>query len=337
MMTLSPVLLDDITGEPRDAWRAIAAHALSICNAPIAKETATREITQRDREIGKLDHFLSTSGWDLWVDFGSAVERNASRLLSWWSQPFDAKAVLILDGLSLREIPWLVHGAQARGFTVHNVAAFGSELPPETNQFANALGFSARSQLQNNGGGKGHRLAPLRTECVALPWKDCARIVDQHPSPNWIFWHEWPDNKVHEGSGAGQGLDQLTCDVAEQLTGDDFWALVSSLVQGRRLVITSDHGYAATGLFFDAVGQQAQYLKDTFRSGRSRAGRAMSELDPGPFVPPAALAIDGPHGPHLLALGRWKWKSQGGYPTLAHGGLSLLEVLCPHIELSRQR
>jgi hypothetical protein len=333
-MTLPLALLDEITSEPGEAWRSIVRHALSICIEPIGKDTATREVTGRDREIGKLDHFLSTSGWDLWMDFGTAVERNASHLLSWWSQPYGAKAILILDGLSLREIPWILQGAKARGYTVHNVAALGSELPPETNEFATALGFSSRSQLQNNGAGKGHRLSPMRTECLALPWKDCARLIDA--SPNWIFWHEWPDNKLHDGSGAGQGLDQLTRDADAQLSGDDFWNLISALAQGRRVVITSDHGYAATGLFFDAAGNQAQYLKDTFRSGRSRAGKTVSELDPGPFAPPVALALDGPHGPHLLALGRWKWKSQGGYPTLTHGGLSLLEVLCPHIELSRQ-
>jgi len=34
-------------------------------------------------------------------------------------------------------------------------------------------------------------------------------------------------------------------------------------------------------------------------------------------------------------LGRKKWKSQGGYPTLTHGGLSLLEMAVPYLELSK--
>ena len=34
-------------------------------------------------------------------------------------------------------------------------------------------------------------------------------------------------------------------------------------------------------------------------------------------------------------VGRWNWKSQGGYPTLAHGGLSLLEVLSPFVEIGK--
>jgi hypothetical protein len=34
--------------------------------------------------------------------------------------------------------------------------------------------------------------------------------------------------------------------------------------------------------------------------------------------------------------GRRKWKSAGGYPTLIHGGLSVLEVAVPFIELSKK-
>ena len=73
------------------------------------------------------------------------------------------------------------------------------------------------------------------------------------------------------------------------------------------------------------------YLKKTFSSGRSKAGNGETS----PFIPPVALNIDSPHGPHLLAVGRRKWRSQGGYPTLTHGGLSLLEVLSPFIELTK--
>ena len=145
-----------------------------------------------------------------------------------------------------------------------------------------------------------------------------------------VFWHHWPDAKLHD-YGAGQGLELLTRDAAQQLSSDDFWSFIERLATGRRLVITSDHGYAATGYFPDADGEVASHLKQTFSSGRSKAGNG----DAGPFVPPVALQIDSPHGAHLLALGRRKWRSQGGYPTLTHGGLSLLEVLSPFVELSK--
>jgi hypothetical protein len=48
------------------------------------------------------------------------------------------------------------------------------------------------------------------------------------------------------------------------------------------------------------------------------------------------LGLDGAHGRHLYVNGRRKWKSQGGYPTLTHGGLSVLEVAVPFIELIRK-
>lgn len=329
-MAIDAQVLHRLTnGKTEDAWRLIINMVQEIASKPLAIGSAPSEITKRDREIGELDHFLSSSGWDLWQAFGDTVERTSERLVSWWAEPYSAKAVLILDGLSLRELPWLLQGAKDRGFTLHEVSANASELPSETNAFAQALGFGSRSHLQNNGGGMAHRLQPARTESVGMAWKDCAGLIDA--SSNWVFWHQWPDSKVHDGSGAGKGLDILTRDVAEQLGSDDFWTFVERLATGRRLVITSDHGYAATGYFPDADGEVGQFLKKTFASGRSKSGTG----DTGPFVPPVALQVNGPHGTHLLAVGRWKWKSQGGYPTLTHGGLSLLEMLSPWVEISK--
>ncbi|MBC2771017.1 hypothetical protein [Pusillimonas minor] len=329
-MAIDAPLIQSLTKDSaQDAWNTIVRHAVEIASPPLEVNNAPSEVIKRDREIGLLDYFLASTSWDLWERFDSSIERTSDRLARWWAEPYSAKAVLILDGLSLRELPWLLQGAKERGFALHEVSAYASELPGETNEFAQALGFNSRSQLQNNGGGLAHKLQPTATECVDMPWKDCESLVNS--SPNWVFWHHWPDSKVHDGSGAGQGLDTLTRDAAEQLTSDDFWSFVERLATGRRLVITSDHGYAATGYFPDADGEVAQHLKQAFASGRSKKGKG----DAGPFVPPVALNIESPHGPHLLAVGRRKWKSQGGYPTLTHGGLSLLEVLSPFVEITK--
>ena len=329
-MGLDANVLHSLTkGSAEDAWRVIINSAVEIASRPMGVGNAPSEVIKREREIGALDHFLSSSGWDLWQAFGDTVERTSDRLVRWWNEPYSAKAVLILDGLSLRELPWLLQGAKERGLTLHALSANASELPGETNEFARALGFGSRSPLQNHGGGLAHKLQPAYTECVDMPWKDCEGLINS--TPNWVFWHHWPDSKVHDGAGAGQGLDILTRDAAEQLSSDDFWAFVERLATGRRLVITSDHGYAATGLFPDAEGEVGQFLKKTFSSGRSTSGAG----DTGPFVPPVALQVNSPHGAHLLALGRLKWRSQGGYPTLTHGGLSLLETLSPFVELTR--
>lgn len=328
-MALDPDLHQRLTqGTAEEAWAALTRRALEICSKPLSPASAPGDVIKRDREIGTLDHFLAATSWELWQAFGTSVVRTSERLVGWWAEPYSAKAALILDGLSLRELPWLLQGAQEHGFTVHEVSAHASELPGKTNEFARALGFGSRSQLQNNKGGLSHKLQPATTDCVDLPWQDCANLVSG--SPNWLFWHQWPDNRVHDAV-AGQGLETLTRDAAKQLGSEEFWAFVQTLATGRRLVITSDHGYAATGLFHDADGELGQFLKQTFASGRSVGGTG----DAGPFMPPVVLPLEGPHGPHRLAIGRWKWKSQGGYPPLTHGGLTLLEVLTPFIVLTK--
>jgi len=329
-MALTASALYSVTqGSDADAWRVIVENVVEIAKKPLSANNAPREIVKRDREIGEWDLFLSSSGWDLWQAFGKSVEHTSDRLLRWWTEPFSAKAVLILDGLSLRELPWLLQGAEDHDFTLHEISAKASELPGETDQFARALGFASRSKLQNNGAGFAHKLQTASTESVDLPWKDCENLISG--TPNQIFWHHWPDIKLHDGSGAGQGLEQLTKDVVEQLTSDDFWSFVERLATGRRLVITSDHGYAATGYFPDADGEVGHFLKQTFSSGRNKSGTG----DTGPFVPPVALQINSRHEAHLMCLGRRKWRSPGGYPTLTHGGLSLLEVLSPFVELTK--
>jgi hypothetical protein len=316
------------TASAADAWAAIFDHAWQVCEKTLTIAGAPGEVTKRDRETAALDLFLAAAGWDLWRDFEKSATRTADALASWWSAHSAGRAVLILDGLSLREVPWILQGAKERGFTLHGARATASELPGETTPFAEALGFSGRSALENNGAPRSHRLPKATTETLGIPWTDAAKAVGSQP--DWVMWHHWPDNRVHDLAAAGQGLEKLTAEVAQELTSDAFWLFVERLSTGRRLVITSDHGYAATGLFADAPDDQAKHLKEVFKSGRCTAGKSKS-----PWVPPVEMEVTSQHGTKRFALGRRKWKSQGGYPTLTHGGLTVLEVASPFVELSR--
>jgi hypothetical protein len=118
----------------------------------------------------------------------------------------------------------------------------------------------------------------------------------------------------------------------QTLTSDVFWKLIERMTEGRRLVITSDHGYAACGLFNDVSDRdQVAWLKTNFGSMRFAHGAGT----PHHWMPPISLCLTTAHGEKQFALGRRKWKSAGGYPTLAHGGLSLLEVAVPFLEISK--
>jgi hypothetical protein len=123
----------------------------------------------------------------------------------------------------------------------------------------------------------------------------------------------------------------LTRKVREHLISNDFWSLVEYFATGRCMVIASDHGYAASGLFPDSDKKQTDYLKKTFKSGRWMDGNG----ETGHWVPPIDFSLNTQHGRYQFVLGRRKWKSAGGYPTLTHGSLSVLEVAVPWIELTK--
>ena len=337
----------------QQTWAFIKEQCLDIAIAkstqPLSIEEAAHQVRQREREIGKFDDFLSSIGWELWFSFEQNMPHTAERLIAWWAESDAAKAILILDGLSLREMPWLIEGAKTHGFTLKTCTAYASELPSDTNSFAKALGFARRSQLENNGGNAKGKFSNASTESMNLPWEDCAALVKNQPQPHWFFWHHWPDTELHHlvEQRQGKGLDDLTQQAAKQLTSPAFWAFVTHLAQGRQLVITSDHGYAATGTFADEKEEVGNFLKKTFAAQRytkvashkasdKQSGETQQNGLYGPFVPPVALALTTAHGTYSLALGRRKWKCQGGYPTLTHGGLSLLETLSPFIELEKR-
>jgi len=315
---------------PAEAWEALFQHAWETCSAGLAKGNAASEVTKRDRSIGDLDLFLATAGWDLWHSYEGSVALTADVLADWWASRPPGSAVLILDALSLRESPWILQAAKERNYSVHQARATGAELPADTTPFAKALGFGQRASLENNGASGKHKLGGAVTDTLDLPWKECADQVTA--SPDWVLWHHWPDERLHDLGGPGKGGAALTQEAAEQLTSADFWALVERLTTGRRLVVTADHGYAASGLFTDTTdAKQAQHLKERFKSGRAAPAKDETTR----WVPPIDLTLETRQGRNSFVLGRRKWKSQGGYPTLTHGGLSLLEVAVPFIELSR--
>ena len=329
-MTLAYDLVHKLQhAEPVEAWAAILDHAWSICSPPIGDGKADAEVVRRDRAIGDTDLYLATAGWDLWSDYESNAPLTSDALVQWWNTQSGGRAVLVLDALSLRESPWLLAGAETRGYTIHTAKPTCAELPADTTPFAKALGFGQRSSLSNNGASNTHHLPGAHTESTDIAWQDCANLIGAQP--NWVFWHHWPDHRLHEHDDPGKGLSSLTHEVKQHLTGDEFWSLVDRLATGRRLVITADHGYAASGLFPDSNKDQTEYLKNVFKSGRWDSQTQAA----GSWVPPIDLAIDSKHGTHLFVNGRRKWKSAGGYPTLTHGGLSVLEVAVPFIEITK--
>lgn len=329
-MSLSTQSLEELLSEePTQAWEGVFASLWERLSKPVDGDVAS-EMVRRDKDIEGLDLVMSSSAWDLWPHFESCAPKTSKMLAQFWADAPGSKAVLILDALSLRESPWLLQEAANRGFKIHRSIATGSALPSDTTSFAKELGLPQRSAL-SAGQVASLKLADAATALFDQPWKECADTLPNHP--NLFVWHEWPDSLMHDLSGPGPGLRQLAEDAKGVLTGDDFWAFVERLATGRRLVITADHGYAASGQFSDVLDQeQKEYFQKVFGAERHAAS---SDKAASNWLPPVDIPLTTARGDYRFTLGRRAWSVQGGRKNLSHGGISLLEVAVPFIELSR--
>jgi len=314
---------------PAAAWKAIFAKLRETAVAATNPAALHRETITADR-------VLAEAAWDLWQAFPTEAPKVIDALREFWARPSGSagSAVLILDALSLRELPLIVAAGRKRGVEPVNVAVCGSQVPSETDQFAAALGLAGRAKLFNNqppasflfGG------ADVHTDVIDAPFADC---VGQVPPKSRVFlWHKWPDEPlIHLHAEKTDGDAVVAAEVKSQLSSDGFWAFVDRLRQGRRLVITGDHGYATASDFSSEVKDP-----DTIRlfAGTFGAQRAIRE-DPANSWPrrhlsPPVLRFPDASGAWLVVMGQRKWKVSGGFPTLCHRGLSLLEAAVPVIE-----
>jgi len=317
--------------DPPDIWTAIFARlrdfALALASSPIGNGWAE----SLHRETIVPDRLLAESAWDLWQDFARRAPTVVDELKKFWVQTaVSGTAVLVLDGLSLRELPLIVQAGQSRGLSPVRVEVRGSEVPSETDRFAAALGLPGRSKLYNNlpPGTFAFAGPDVYTDVLDAPFADCLASIPT--SPRLFIWHKWPDEPlIHLHDDKKDGPAVVAAQTKAELGSDGFWALVDRMRQGRKLLITGDHGYATSSDF-----SNEEKNEDTIKLLRTHFGasRCVEEIPQSPWprqhLPPLVVRNDG----WLVVMGQRKWAVQGGFPHLCHRGLSLLEASVPVIE-----
>ena len=284
-----------------------------------------------DRMTVAPDRLLANGAWNLWEDYIHHAPLAANQLKRFWtSTAASGTAILILDGLSLRELPIIVAAGKERGVAPLRTEAFGSQVPTDTDRFAEAVGLSNRSKLSNNKAPASFVFsgADVYSDVLDNPFADCVGSVTSHP--RIFLWHTWPDEPLIHGNAAkDDGPEVLAVQTKKQLASDEFWGFVDRLRQGRRLVITSDHGAAVSRSFSDEIREpeMVQLLRNVFGAKRYAAESPTSPW-PRLHLPPLVAR----HSERLAVIGQRKWVVQGGFPNLCHGGLSLLEAAVPFIE-----
>lgn len=308
------IILDTHSSEM--AWQEIFSVLHDVALSSISPVTLHDATTIPDR-------LLAEAAWNLWEAYPTAAV-TTSQCLKTWATGSAEKAVLILDALSLRELPIIIGAAKARGIEPRKVAVTGSESPSTTDQFAKSLGLPSRSALAHDGKPGTFVLfaADCYTDVVSLPFEDCT----VPPSPRVVIWHSWLDDLIHLQNKLP---DQIASMALNTLQSDGFWKFVDRLRQGRELVITSDHGYAVSKRFSSEVEdtEAIDILRTIFGASRYKTAAEPWQKR---FMPPIAMTHNSQH----IVMGQRKWKVQGGFPHVCHGGMSLLEVAVPYLEFS---
>jgi hypothetical protein len=237
------VLLDP--REPGEVWSTIF-HRLG----DLALSSTTSAALHQETVIP--DRLLAESAWNLWDEFPAHAPSVISELKQFWvSITSIGTAVLILDGLSLRELSPLMSAMNDRGVSPVRTLVRAAEIPTETDHFAAALGIAGRSKLSNNQPPSTFIFKGPDVYCDVFeqtPFADCVGSVP--PTPRLFLWHTWPDEDlVHLHEDNPHGPQIVAEETRKQLASDDFWNFVSRMRKGRRLVITSDHGYATSKWF----------------------------------------------------------------------------------------
>ena len=262
------------------------------------------------------DRLLSEAAYELWEYFADEAPHTSKRLIA---IPH-SHAILVMDALSLREMSVILHEAEKRGVSAKVNVTF-SEVPSDTNTFAQALGVASRAKFEDNGKGSSFKLfagEECYTDSKGIAFED----VHIPPAPNVFIWHSFLDDHIHAGR-SGAELEKLCKDA---FSSDSFWKLVDKMRQGRNLIITSDHGYGVSEHFSTELKDDAaSMMKEHFKAQRFVQDDGYADR----FLPPLFVRL----GDFRIVTGQRKWKVPGS-SKVTHGGLSLLEVASPWIEMN---
>lgn len=240
-------------------------------------------------------------------------------------------AAIVLDGLSLREIPAILALA---AHSHHRVAEIGYSLaaiPSDTNSFiaqrlrlpnTSPSQLPERKQLRGQGIGAYYYRAP--TEQHAL----------ETDKPALLLWSAFPDNTYRD---SGARFEHHFADIQTRL--EIAWrSTVQQIPRDRRVVITSDHGYIFFGHGLSATRHNDEIRPLTRLLGGERY-LFLEEGGPEPDRHPDLVVKQAPDdGKVAMIRGRVQTHPPGDAANklYKHGGLSLMEMLTPWFVLEAE-
>lgn len=246
----------------------------------------------------------------------------SKNLLSVLSQP--DTAVVVFDGLSIREIPMVLALAERSGLSVSLVGTSQAAIPSETVNFIDRelpCGPIAPSQLQTRKELKGKGIVTFYSGDITQP------LSGEYEGFPLLVWSSFPD-VTYKDSGAKFESHFENIHVLFETA----WMNIVQSIKGKnRIIITSDHGYIffGTGMDFPRSTAELKELNAYFGNDRNVS------LQQKPETPVSDDLFIVQSQNLAMVKGRVRTRSTGEAASklYRHGGLSLMEMITPWIEL----
>jgi hypothetical protein len=279
-------------------------------------------LNQGEKRVNELEEIIAASAQRIYDELLSPV--SSDRELYRFLTEDCPCAVVIFDGLSLREVPVILSLAAQSGMQTQTVGYSLAAIPSETMDFVDQrLGIrnTAPSQLPQRRELRERRIqayyyAHLNQQYVLNP--DAQAL---------LLWSSFPD-QTYSDSGArfAQHFEQI-----HKMLETAWQNTVQQIPKGRRILITSDHGYVyfGAGLSFVRDRPSLRPLSDFLRGERHR------KLDAQEAPPdhPDLATIEGKNLAILRGRVQTHFQGPASNKLYRHGGLSLMEMLTPWIIL----
>jgi len=281
-------------------------------------------LTAGERDVHGLEEIIAVAA-DRFYDELAAAAAQAKPLAPVITSD---TAVVVFDGTSLREIPLFLQKAAETGYRVIDRRTSVAALPSSTTAFV---------EQRLIGKPVAPKTLPQRKELKDLAIRafyfDDAISTHQIHCPNGdkvLLWSAFPDVTYQDSDAR---FARHFADM--QKLYDTAWKnTVMQIPRGKRIVLTSDHGYIFFGAGFDSTrpSDVCDFLdQDRFKVFGDE------EKVPDPALHSELQVF--PDRRLAMVRGRIKNKPRGpaGGKIYRHGGLSLMEMLVPWVVIEKER
>ena len=270
-----------------------------------------------EEKINRFEMLAASTADKIYGELLSAPD-SSGNLLGVLSDP--DTAVVVFDGLSIREVPMILNLADKSGFSLLRKATSQAAIPSETMDFIERelpCGHIAPSQLQTRKELKEKGIVAIYSKNITQP------LSGEYDDSPLLVWSSFPDLTYKDSGARFESHFENIHTLFETA-----WMNIVQVIKGKqRIIITSDHGYVffGTGMDFPRSSSEMKGLNACFGNDRNVS---LEEKSDTPVSDDIYICES---QKTAIVKGRVRTKSTGdaARKLYKHGGLSLMEMITP--------